>query len=30
MFFYRIIPYIEQAARWIVGVLQGWDGWGHW
>ena len=30
MFFYWIIPYIEQAARWIVGLLQGWGGWGHW
>jgi len=30
MFVYWIIPYIEQAARWIVGLLQGCGGWGHW
>ena len=30
MFFYWLIPYIERAARWIVGLLQGWGGWGHW
>ena len=28
VWYFHLLPYIEQAIRWVTGLLRGWGGWG--